>query len=281
MKLHFIILISLALTVSCGGGRTAKKETDTAENRTEIPTEKQQDARPKIKQYGYKVVKVFPHDTGSYTQGLFWHDGYLYEGTGQYGESRLMKSDLQSGKALQEIKLPAGYFGEGITWHNGKIYQITWMEGRALVYDGQTLEQEKVFTYRGEGWGITSDGKKLYMSDGTEKIYVRDPETFAIEKIITVTIGRNRQRNINELEWIDGEIWANVYLNRENRVVRIDPQTGYVTGIINFDGIQDEKDRLTDPDHVFNGIAYDRQTGNIYVTGKCWNKIYQVEIIEK
>lgn len=279
MKPHFIILISLALSVSCGGGRTAKKETAKAETKTEAQAEQQQ--RPQIKQYAYKVVKTFPHNTGSYTQGLFWHDGHLYEGTGQYGESRLMKLDLQTGNALQTVELSRGYFGEGITWHNGKIYQITWMEGRAFVYDGQTFKQEKVFTYRGEGWGITSDGKKLYMSDGTEKIYVRDPETFAIEKIITVTIGRNRQRNINELEWIDGEIWANIYLNRENRIVRIDPGTGYVTGIIDFDGIQDEKDRLTNPDYVFNGIAHDPRTGNIYVTGKCWNKLYQVEITEK
>ena len=272
-------MISLALTVSCGGGRTAKKETGKAESKTEAPAEQQ--GRPQIKQYGYKVVKTYPHDTGSYIQGLFWHDGYFYEGTGQYGESRLMKVELQTGKAVQTVELPRGYFGEGITWHNGKIYQITWTEGRAFVYDGKTLKQEKIFTYRGPGWGITSDGKKLYMSDGTEKIYVRDPETFAIEKIITVTIGRNRQHDINELEWIDGEIWANIYLSKDNRVVRIDPGTGYVTGIINFEGIQDEKDRLTNPDHVFNGIAYDPQTGNIYVTGKYWNKIYQVEITEK
>lgn len=279
MKTGFIILLSLALTISCGNGRTAKKENVESGNSTEASVSLQ-DGRPQIKQYTYKVVNTYPHDTGSFTQGLFWHDGHLYEGTGQYGESRLLKVDPRTGKALKEVKLPASYFGEGITWHDGRIYQVTWTQRRAMVYDGETFRQEKVFSYSGEGWGITSDGKKLYMSDGTEKIYVRDPETFQIERIITVTMGRNRLRNINELEWVDGEIWANIYQNQDNRVARIDPLTGYVTGIINFNGIQDKKDFSPDPDHVFNGIAYDPPTGDIYVTGKCWNKVYKVEITE-
>lgn len=228
--------------------------------------------------YTYRVVKVFPHDTKAYTQGLFWHNGYLYEGTGQYGSSELRKVEPESGKVVQRVSLERKYFGEGIALLDGKIYQLTWTDSLAIVYDAETFRVLKTFSYDGEGWGLTTDGEKLYMSDGSNRITVRDPKTFAEERTINVMNGSNRVRNINELEWIDGEIWANLYTTEQ--VARIDPSTGNVVGIIDFSRIQSPSDQTPQTD-FFNGIAYDPATGNIYVTGKNWNKMYQVEIIGK
>jgi glutamine cyclotransferase len=235
-------------------------------------------ARVKAKDYTFKIIKEFPHDEEAYTQGLFWHEGYLYEGTGQNGHSELRKVELATGKVVKSVKLAGRFFGEGIALLGNSIYQLTWTEGRAFVYDAETFRQTRSVSYDGEGWGLTTDGEKLYMSDGSETIYVRDPDTFAEERAITVVADRRNVYYINEMEWIDGEIWANIYTY--NEIVRIDPATGNVTGIIDFSGIQSSSDRHSGDD-VFNGIAYDSATGNIYVTGKLWNKVYQVEIVEK
>lgn len=234
-------------------------------------------AAPQAKHYTYKVVEVFPHDTKAYTQGLMWLDGYIYEGTGQNGRSELRKVEPKSGRVLQNVKLPERYFGEGIAYLEGKIYQLTWTEGKAIVYDKETFRQLQSFSYDGEGWGLTADGEKLYMSDGSEMIAVRDPKTFAVERTFAVTYKGRPVDNLNELEWIDGKIWANRYYTEE--VAIIDPQTGYVTGIIDFSGIQAQADRLPGTD-VFNGIAYDPDSGKIYVTGKNWNKLYRIELVE-
>lgn len=278
MRVHFTIALLVVAMISCGGrGRETNKGTG-----GEAPPSAAaaQQGRPApVKHYTYRVVGEYPHDTGSYTQGLFWHDGYLYEGTGQYGESRLMKVDPETGRALQTVKLARNYFGEGITLHGGYIYQITWYERRCFVYDAATLKQVKTFSYQGQGWGITSDGQKLYMSDGSNVISVRDPGTFAVERTIPVMIGRNRQTSINELEWIGGEIWANIY--GTDNIVRIDPQTGYVTGLIDLKGLQAKEDFRPGVTDVLNGIACDPDTGNIYVTGKYWNKLYRIEVVEK
>lgn len=289
-KLLSVFLLCVTLLAACGGRNSKPSGKDrpaagiendrTVTEQSGNNTSASRNTAP-VKQYTYKVVETYPHATDSYTQGLFWHDGYLYEGTGQHGESRLMKIELETGKAVQEIPLNRRYFGEGITWHDGKIYQLTWQSGKAFVYDGSTFELLKTFSYKGEGWGITSDGEKLYMSDGTSRIFVRDPETFEVERVIDVTLGRNRRSLINELEWIDGEIWANIYMYKYNQVVRIDPESGHVTGIIDFNGIQSTKDFVANQTDVFNGIAYDENTGRIFVTGKNWNKLYQVEIVEK
>ena len=292
MRYIITALLILTMTASCGGRGTGTRGTsksaaadnaapadgansETANN-ANAPERKPRPWMPF--RYTYKLVKTFPHDTEAYTQGLFWHDGYLYEGTGQYGESELRKVDLQSGKVVQKISLARKYFGEGIVLLDGKIYQLTWLAGSAMVYDADTFRHIKSFLYDGEGWGITTDGKKLYMSNGTDEITVRDPDTFDIERTIRVTNGRNRVRNINELEWIDGEIWANLYTTEQ--VARIDPESGIVVGIIDFSGIQAPHE-ITPQDDYFNGIAYDPATGNIYVTGKKWSKLYQVEVIEK
>ncbi len=278
MKYLFTILAAMGVMFSCGGRGTASKAAAVSgaqERATSAPTA---EMPSKPRNYTYRIVKELPHDPEAYTQGLFWHEGYLYEGTGRNGSSSLRKVDPATGRVVQSVELERKYFGEGIAMLDGLIYQLTWTEGRAFVYDAATFRRTGSFSYDGEGWGLTTDGRRLYMSDGSENIFVRDPATFRAERTITVTNDRRNLYYLNELEWIDGEIWANIYTLAE--VVKIDPETGHVTGIIDFGGLQSPSDRSPRQD-VFNGIAHDPATGNIYVTGKLWNKIYQVEIIEK
>ncbi len=228
--------------------------------------------------YTYRVRGVYPHDTDAYTQGLFWLDGYLYEGTGRNGHSELRRVEPATGRVVQRAGLDKKYFGEGIACLDGKIYQLTWVAGRAFVYDAEQFRPMRSFVYDGEGWGLTTDGEYLYMSDGSDRIQVRDAENFGVVRTLEVRAGGRPVDMLNELEWIDGRIWANVYLT--DRVAIIDPHTGEVTGEVDFGGLQTPADRTPDTD-VFNGIAYDAATGDIYVTGKNWNKVYKVEIFEK
>lgn len=190
-----------------------------------------------------------------------------------------MKStDLQTGRKLNEISLPRRYFGEGAALLDGLIYQLTWREGIAMVYDAVSFEKRSEFRYKGEGWGLTTDGKMLYMSDGSNRIYVLDPESFATIRTIEVHMGSSPVKYLNELEWIGSRIWANVYTT--DQAVIIDPENGNVTGIIDLRGLLGPSD-ITPATDVLNGIAYDAQTGKIFVTGKNWNKIFEIEIIEK
>lgn len=267
--LLYIFLIMLSVS-SCG-----------SRSKISVAEEQGTTLTPKSKtpiNYGYEVVNVFPHSQTSYTQGLLWHDGFLYEGTGGRGSSRLMKVNLACGEAAKTVNLPSKYFGEGVAILGDKIYQLTWTAGKAFVYDLSTLKEIETFDYNGEGWGITTDGKFLYMSDGSHNVTVRDPETFEVVRTFTVLRGRNRLRNINELEWIEGELWANVYLTDE--IVRINPETGVVTGVVDLSGIQSHSDRTYNTD-VLNGIAYDAKTKRIFVTGKNWNKLYEIVLKNK
>ena len=273
MKLYFLILLGL-LAGSCGSGVS---RTSGRNGVSETVSESGSDANIQPVRYSYKIIATYPHDTEAYTQGLFWKDGAMYEGTGRNGASELRKVDLASGRTERSVKLERQYFGEGITWHDGKIYQLTWVSGRSFVYDTESFRKLKSFVYDGEGWGLTSDGQYLYMSDGSEVISVRDPEKFGVVRSIRVHDGNRIVDSLNELEWIDGQIWANRYMYDE--VVIIDPASGNITGIIDFSGLQNPEDITPDTD-VLNGIAYDPESGNIYVTGKNWNKIYQVEIVE-
>lgn len=271
-----IVVAALAVLVSCGGRGAAKKNKSAVFDKHNVEVAESVPVVEAVA-YGYKVVEVLPHDRGAYTQGLIYLDEYLYEGTGQNGMSELRKVEPKTGKVLKSVKLPKRYFGEGITYLNGKIYQLTWTEGRAMVYDAADFRQIRSFSYDGEGWGLTTDGSKLYMSDGSETIYVRNPETFAVERTFEVMHAGVPIDMLNELEWIDGRIWANRYLTEE--IAIIDPATGSVVGVVDFSGIQAEADKLPGTD-VFNGIAYDATKGDIYVTGKHWNKLYRVELKE-
>ncbi len=227
-------------------------------------------------EYTYEILATYPHDRQAYTQGLFWHDGFLYEGTGLKGQSSLRKVELTTGKVVRRLDLSPDYFGEGIALLNGKIYQLTWQEHQGFVYDLDTFQQVGTFGYGTEGWGLTTDGTYLYKSDGTEKIEVLDPATFKRVRTIEAYTDKGKVEYLNELEWIDGEIWANVY--GSETIVRIDPATGAVTGVIGFSGLTGRIDRDATTD-VFNGIAYDPVGKAIYVTGKNWNKLFRIRLI--
>lgn len=272
MKQMFSILAAAVFMLSCqcaGNVKSAAPESSRgAVRRVTVPDE-----------YGYRVKAVYPHDSGAYTQGLFWHGGSLYESAGQYGESRLLKVDLKSGRATRRHDLRPGVFAEGAALLDGKIYQLSWREWTVFVYDADTFESVGTFRINREGWGITTDGEKLYYSDGSDKIYVVNPADFAEERTISVRLGRNVLRYINELEWIEGEIWANVYTT--DKIVAIDPATGHVTKIIDLAGLLPAEDFDPDSTDVLNGIAYDPEGGRIFVTGKYWNKLFEIEPVRK
>lgn len=262
MKQFTTIFIAIATLAACGG--TAPKSATT------------QQVEPQF--YTYKVVAEHPHSRTSYTQGLQFIDGEMWEGTGENGRSRLMRTDLATGKIVESVSLPKEEFGEGITILGDKIYQLTWLNGKIHIYDRKTLKMTATHNYKGEGWGLTSDGVKLYMSDGTSNIRVLDPESLKVERYIGVTVRGESVLYLNELEWIDGKIWANVYTT--DQIVIIDPKSGVVEGIIELAGILPENERDSKTD-VLNGIAYDAATKRIFVTGKNWSKLYEIELIQK
>ncbi len=230
-----------------------------------------------VKTYGYKVDEVLPHDAGSYTQGLFFENGILYESAGQYGQSSFRQVDLKSGRVARRMDFDRRYFAEGSCVLNGRLYVLTWQEHECLVYDFTTWKKLGTHRYQGEGWGLTTDGKQLIMSNGTSEITFRDPGTFQVQRSITVTLRGQKVRYLNELEYVKGEIWANVYGN--DQIVRIDPATGEVRGVINLRGILPAQ--LRSGTDVLNGIAYEPRSGSIYVTGKYWPKMYRISLVEK
>ncbi len=231
-----------------------------------------------VRRYGYAVVESYPHSTSSYTQGLQIVAGELFEGTGMYGESRLLKVDLKSGKATQKLAtLPDNQFGEGITILGDTIYMLTWREGLLHLFNKKTGNQIDKRHYAGEGWGLTSDGKQLYMSDGSARIVVRDRVTFKPISSHSVYLNGEPLTMLNELEWIEGKIWANIYTT--DFIAIIDPESWQVEGLINLTGLLPNSERETKTD-VLNGIAYDEATKKIYVTGKYWSKLFEIEIFE-
>lgn len=225
--------------------------------------------------YRYRIVNTFPHDKNAFTQGLEFHNGYLYESTGLKGQSSLRKVELRTGRVLQIHRLPQEYFAEGITLFGDRIYQLTWQNGICFVYNANSFRQETQFRYDGEGWGLTNDGKHLIMSDGSETITFRDPETFAEVRKITVRAQGKPVKNLNELEYIEGEIWANIWYS--DMIARIDPQTGIVKAWVDMEGLP-VPDRGIE--EVLNGIAYDRQNKRLFVTGKNWSKLFEIELVE-
>lgn len=224
-----------------------------------------------------KVVASYPHDPEAYTQGLVVEGGMLYEGTGHYGKSTLRQVELSTGRVLKSLPLDVQYFGEGITMFRGKIYQLTWKEKICFVTDLQTFQCNEYLRYRTEGWGLTHNGRELILSDGTPTIRFIDPANFQERRTISVREGKQRIKNLNELEYIDNEIWANIWY--EDRIVRISPETGRVLGSIDLSELYPASDR-PNRDHVLNGIAQDPITKKIYVTGKNWPKVYEIEILK-
>jgi len=230
------------------------------------------------KKYSYQVIKTYQHDPDAYTQGLFYKDGFLYEGTGRNGSSSIRKVELETGKVLQSVNLDQKHFGEGIALFNNKIYQLTWTSEIGFKYDFNSFQQTGTFSYTTQGWGLTTDGKFLIMSDGSNTIHFIDPETFGEIRRIEVFNDKEPVNQLNELEYINGDIYANVY--QTDNVVIINPTTGVVKGEINFKGLLKDSDRTNDVD-VLNGIAWDETGKRLFVTGKLWPKLYQVVIAEK
>ncbi len=224
----------------------------------------------------YHVVNTYPHDSQAFTQGLFYNQGFLYEGTGLYGESSLRKVELTTGKVLQKVLLAQRYFGEGIALWQNRIVQLTWKSQVGFVYNQETFNQEREFTYPTEGWGITNDGDRLIMSDGTDNLYFLDPETFTQLGSIKVRYHGKPVRRLNELEYINGEVFANIWTT--NFIARISPDTGEVLSLLDLRGLNPDAGKKGQD--VLNGIAYDREKKRLFVTGKLWPKLYEIEIVK-
>jgi len=225
--------------------------------------------------YTYKVVKAYHHDPKAFTQGLVFDNGFLYESTGQYGESSLRRVELDTGRVLQMHELSGDLFGEGITIFGSKIIQLTWVAQRGFVYNKSSFALLQNFRYSTQGWGITTDGSRLIMSDGTANLYFLDPKTFRPLGQIEVRTGASPVKRLNELEYINGEIYANVWMT--DRIAIINPHTGQITGWIDLTGIYTPETRNSD--NVLNGIAYDIKGDRLFVTGKRWSQLFQIKLI--
>lgn len=228
--------------------------------------------------YDYKVVNSYPHDTNAYTQGLFIYNGELFESTGRNGESSLRRVDLKSGKVMQHADLDKQYFGEGADILDGKIYQLTWESRVGFIYNANTFERVGQFSYPTEGWGLTTDGEMLIMSDGSSTIRFMKPDDFTEVRAIEAYTHEGSVNYLNELEYIDGMIWANVY--GMDAIVCIDPKTGAITKVVDLRNLLPNELRTPETD-VLNGIAYDKDTKRLYVTGKLWSKLYEIELVER
>lgn len=228
-----------------------------------------------VPKYGYQIVNIWPHDSNAFTQGLILVDGKLLESTGQEGSSSLRRIELETGKILEKVEVPLPYFAEGITVLNGKIYQLTWLHELGFIYDLQTLERVGDFKYHGEGWGLTTDGTSLIMSDGSNRIRFIDPSNFRVTKTINVVDGATPVNNLNELEFVQGDIYANVW--HEDRIAVVDPQNGRVKAWIDLRGLMPAED-LQDEEAVLNGIAYDPASSRLFVTGKLWPRLFEIKV---
>lgn len=224
--------------------------------------------------YGYTIVRSYPHDAAAFTQGLQFHEGVLYEGTGLNGQSSIRKVALETGGVLQRRDLDKAHFGEGITLWKSSIIQLTWQSGLAFVYDRTTFQPTRSFTYRGEGWGLTHDGTSLIMSDGTDELRFLDPATFKERRRLKVTVSGAPLPRLNELEFVKGEVLANIW--QTDYVARIDPATGRATGMIDLRGLLTPRERAATD--VLNGIAYDAARDRLFVTGKLWPRLFEIKL---
>ncbi len=288
MRLYFLILfvvLSLACTKEPARSNT---NMNASKPNVNVAVKTPQTAAADVPIYTYEVVNTYKHDADAFTEGLFFHNGFLYESAGEKGKSNLRKVELETGQVVQQQDLSKQSFGEGTTILKGKIYQLTWQEERGFVYDAETMKPLSEFRYQGDGWGLTNDGTNLYMTDSTHVIRVIDPETF--KTVRTIPVFREDGKplmNINELEWIKGELWANVWhsedpeiLGKPNYIARIDPQTGKLLGWIDLYGISPD-DVKRNSENTLNGIAYDTGSDRIFVTGKQWRKLFEIKVKPK
>jgi glutaminyl-peptide cyclotransferase len=229
---------------------------------------------PRAVLQSYSIVKTYAHDPKAYTQGLVWNGTGFFESTGQRGQSTLRETTLD-GRVLRQVRVPDRYFAEGLAWLGGKLYQLSWQENTAFVYDAKTFKLEKTLSYKTEGWGLTTDGKNLILSDGSSQLYVLEPSTFKVLRTITVSNAGSEIRQLNELEWVNGEIWANIW--QTDLIARIDPKSGQVKAFINLVGLRPANTQ-ENFDAVLNGIAWDNKTGRVWVTGKLWDKLYEIKV---
>ena len=234
-----------------------------------------------VPEYTYEVVHSYPHDRTAFTEGLFYLDGFLYESTGIEGASSVRKVRPETGEVVQRHDLPSAYFGEGIIHWKDRLIQLTYKTEVGFVYNLSTFETERRFEYPGEGWAMTQDGKNIFMSDGTAQIRIWDPETLQELRRITVTDQGQPVPNVNELEWVKGEIYANIW--ETDRIARIDPATGRVVGWIDLSGLLNPNERIAGPEgtDVLNGIAYDAKGNRLFVTGKRWPKLFEIRLVRR
>jgi len=280
MRFYLIFLLAVA-SFSCGNTPN--------DNGPKKPPVNANNTRVSAPVYDFQIVKEYPHDATAFTQGLEYHDGFLYEGTGgsrsnpvQEGAnakiySSLRKVEYTTGKVLQKHDLPSDFFGEGITILNGKIYQVTWHEGTAFVYNLSDFKLEKELRYSGQGWGLTNDGTNLLMSDGTHVIRVINPEDFKTVRTLVVSDEAGKPiMQLNELEMVNGEIWANIW--QSGWIIRIDPQTGKLLGRVDINKLADDVKEKEEDSDVLNGIAYDKAGDRLFITGKLWKKLYEIKV---
>ncbi|MFR9602580.1 MAG: glutaminyl-peptide cyclotransferase [Rikenellaceae bacterium] len=261
-----LLYITLLICTSCWGVQSKQK----SEEKTPTPSE--------VKYFTYVVRNTYPHSTTSYTQGLQFIDSELWESTGWEGQSRLMKVNMESGEQQVLFRLPDSEFGEGMTVWGDSVFMITWQSNKAYIFDRHSGKVIDTKRYHGEGWGLTTDGEVLYMSSGNSKITLRDPKDFSRIRDIPITLNNRPVEYLNELEWIEGRIWANVYTL--DQIVIINPESGAVEGVADLTGILPQSE-ITEQTDVLNGIAYDPETKRIFVTGKNWSKLFEIEIVER
>ncbi|MFN4908507.1 MAG: glutaminyl-peptide cyclotransferase [Bacteroidota bacterium] len=259
--------IICAMLIGCSTEKPAEEPKTIAETPASAPAP--------VRQYSFSVVETYPHDVNAFTQGLVVNNGAFLESTGQYGFSSLRRVAIRTGKVSRLEKIDARYFAEGMTVLKGRIYVLTYLNQKGFIYDEASLQKIGEFSYFGEGWGLTTDGTHLYMSNGSNTISVHDPEGYRTLRTIGVTMDGNPVANLNELEWIKGEIWANVW--QTEKILRIDPSTGRVTGVVDMSGLLPASKRTATTD-VLNGIAWDANNDHLYVTGKNWPSVFRIEI---
>ncbi|MDB5191705.1 MAG: glutaminyl-peptide cyclotransferase [Segetibacter sp.] len=269
-RFYLASLATFIIVFGCKCKNESNDENNDANNTTT--------ATPPPATINYNIVNAFPHDTSSYTQGLIWADNTLIEGTGLVGESKLLKVDLKTGKAQKAQPIDPTVFGEGITILNGKIYQLTWQDHKVYVYDAATFKKLDELSWDREGWGITHNGKDLIISTGDSNLYFVDPETFKIKSQVGVTDNNGPVASLNELEYVDGMVYANLYTS--DYIVRIDPASGRIVGKMDLSGLLNKSGKPYNPEttDVLNGIAYDSTKKSFYITGKKWPAVFEVKL---